>query len=98
MGARAAYVSTPDGDFIQRPRTRYGSDTAIAAVGAGQYDCHVQQVVKARNDADDSRVRHWALDDSGLDFPGCDWHDAAHDDRLIADRLKSFVAGLPTGW
>ncbi|MEV3913252.1 MULTISPECIES: hypothetical protein [Streptomyces] len=62
-------MSTPDGDFIQRPRTRYGSDTAIAAVGAGQYDCHVQQVVKARNDAGDNRVRHWALDDSGLDFP-----------------------------
>ena len=22
----------------------------------------------------------------------------AHDDRLIADRLTSFLAGLPTGW
>ena len=38
------------------------------------------------------------LDDSGLDFLGCDWHYSAHDDRLIADRLTSFIAGLPTGW
>ncbi|MFE1834558.1 SGNH/GDSL hydrolase family protein [Streptomyces sviceus] len=86
------------GDFIQKLRTRYGTGTTIVAVGAGQYAGHVQQVVKARNDAGDSRVRYWSLDDSGLDFLGCDWHYSAHDDRLIADRLTSFVAGLPTGW
>lgn len=92
-GYRNAY-----GDFIQKLRTRYGSDTTIVAVGAGQYAGHVQQVVKARNDAGDSRVRYWALDDSGLDFLGCDWHYSAHDDRLIADRLTPFLTGLPTGW
>ncbi|MGW1617543.1 hypothetical protein [Streptomyces sp. NPDC002172] len=42
------------------------------AVGAGQYAGHVQQVVKARYDAGDSRVRYWFLDDTGLDFLGCD--------------------------
>lgn len=35
---------------------------------------------------------------SGLDFLGRDWHYSAHDDRLIADRLTPFIAGLPTGW
>ncbi|GAA3808589.1 hypothetical protein GCM10022403_048380 [Streptomyces coacervatus] len=93
----AAYRSAY-GDFIQKLRTRYGADTTIVAVGAGQYAAHVQQVVKARNDAGDSRVRYWFLDDTGLDFLGCDWHYSAHDDRLIADRLTSFIAGLPTGW
>ncbi|MCX5366996.1 RICIN domain-containing protein [Streptomyces sp. NBC_00124] len=92
-GYRSAY-----GDFIQKLRTRYGADTAIVAVGAGQYSTHVQQVVKARNDAGDSRVRYWLLDDSGLDFLGCDWHYSARDDRLIADRLTSFIGGLPTRW
>ena len=92
-GYRSAY-----GDFIQKLRTRYGAGTTIVAVGAGQYAGHVQQVVKTRNDAGDSRVRYWFLDDSGLDFLGCDWHYSAHDDRLIADRLTSFIAGLPTGW
>lgn len=92
-GYRSAY-----GDFIQKLRTRYGGGTTIVAVGAGQYAGHVQQVVKARNDAGDSGVRYWFLDDSGLDFLGCDWHYSARDDRLIADRLTSFIAGLPTGW
>jgi lysophospholipase L1-like esterase len=92
-GYRSSY-----GDFIQLLRSRYGADTTIVAVGAGQYAGHVQQVVKARNDAGDSRVRYWFLDDSGLDFHGCDWHYSARDDRLIADRLGSFIAGLPTGW
>ncbi|MFI9585501.1 RICIN domain-containing protein [Streptomyces sp. NPDC052236] len=93
----AAYRSAY-GDFIQKLRTRYGADTTIVAVGAGQYAGHVQQVVKTRNDAGDRRVRHWFLDDSGLDFLGCDWHYSAHDDRVISDRLTSFIAGLPTGW
>ncbi|MFD9408628.1 RICIN domain-containing protein [Streptomyces sp. NPDC059989] len=92
-GYRSAY-----GDFLQKLRTRYGAGTTIVAVGAGPYAGHVQQVVKARNDVGDSGVRYWFLDDSGLDFTGCDWHYSAHDDRLIADRLTSFIAGLPTGW
>ncbi|MDF3144546.1 MULTISPECIES: GDSL-type esterase/lipase family protein [unclassified Streptomyces] len=94
----AAGYRTAYDDFIQKLRSRYGDDTTIVAVGAGQYAGHVQQVVKTRNDAGDSRVRYWFLDDSGLDFLGCDWHYSAQDDRLIADRLTSFIAGLPTGW
>ncbi|MFD8385992.1 RICIN domain-containing protein [Streptomyces sp. NPDC059679] len=94
----AAAYRTAYGDFLQKLRTRYGATTTIVAVGTGQFAGHVQQVVKARNDAGDSRVRYWSLDDSGLDFLGCDWHYSAHDDRLIADRLTSFIAGLPMGW
>jgi lysophospholipase L1-like esterase len=86
------------GDFIQKLRTRYGAGTTIVAVGAGQFAGHVQQVVKARNDAGDSGVRYWFLDDSGLDFLGCAWHYSAHDDRVISDRLSSFIAGLPMSW
>lgn len=94
----AAGYSSAYGDFLQKLRTRYGAGTTIVAVGAGQYAGHVQQVVKARNDAGDNGVRYWFLDDTGLDFLGCDWHYSARDDRLIADRLTSFIAGLPTGW
>ncbi len=92
-GYRSAY-----GDFLQKLRAQYGTGTTIVAVGASRYAGHVQQVVKARNDAGDSGVRYWFLDDSGLDFLGCDWHYSAHDDRLIADRLVPFITGLPTGW
>ncbi|MFE9017164.1 RICIN domain-containing protein [Streptomyces sp. NPDC007808] len=94
----AAGYRTAYDDFVQKLRTRYGAGTTIVAVGAGQYAGHVQQVVKARNDAGDSRVRYWFLDDSGLDFLGCDWHYSAHDDRVISDRLVPFIAGLATDW
>ncbi|MFF8280111.1 RICIN domain-containing protein [Streptomyces lateritius] len=94
----AASYRSAYGDFLQKLRTRYGAGTTIVAVGAGQFAGHVQQVVKARNDAGDGGVRYWFLDDAGLDFLGCDWHYSAHDDRLIADRLTSFIAGLPTRW
>ncbi|MFI8932714.1 SGNH/GDSL hydrolase family protein [Streptomyces sp. NPDC053474] len=94
----AAAYRTAYGDFLQKLRTRYGATTTLVAVGTGSYAAHVQQAVKARNDAGDSRVRHWYLDDSGLDFQGCHWHYSAHDDRLIADRLTSYLAGLPMGW
>jgi lysophospholipase L1-like esterase len=94
----AAAYRTAYGDFLQKLRARYGAGTTIVAVGAGSYAGHVQQVVKARTDAGDNRVRYWFLDDSGLDFTGCHWHYSAHDDRLVADRLASFVAGLPISW
>ncbi|MEU3750839.1 MULTISPECIES: hypothetical protein [Streptomyces] len=91
-GYRSVY-----GDFLQKLRAVRGRAT-IVAVGAGQYAGHVQQVVKARNDGGDNGVRYWFLEDSGPDFLGWDWHYSAHDDRLVAERLTSFVAGLPTGW
>ncbi|MBT2421817.1 hypothetical protein J7F01_10805 [Streptomyces sp. ISL-22] len=70
----AAGYRTPYGDFIQRLRTRYGVDTTIVAVGAGQYAGHVQQVVKARNDAGDSRVR---LPRAGSFFQITSWRGSA---------------------
>lgn len=68
------------------------------AVGAGPYAEHVRQVVKARNDAGDTGVRHWLLDHTDLDFLGCHWHYSARDDRIISDRLTSYLTGLPIRW
>jgi hypothetical protein len=93
----AAYRSAY-GDFLQKLRTRYGAATTIVAVGTGQFAGQVQQVVKTRNDTGDSGVRYWFLDSSDLDFLGCHWHYSAHDDRVISERLTSFVAGLPMNW
>jgi lysophospholipase L1-like esterase len=90
---RSAY-----GDFLQKLRTRYGAATTIVAVGTGQFAGQVQQVVRTRNDAGDSGVRYWFLDSSDLDFLGCHWHYSAHDDRVVSDRLTSFIAGLPLRW
>ncbi|BCM70508.1 hypothetical protein EASAB2608_05842 [Streptomyces sp. EAS-AB2608] len=94
----AAAYRTAYRDFLQKLRTRYGTGTTLVAVGTGQFAAHVQQVVKARNDAGDRGVRYWFLDDTGLDFQGCHWHYSAHDDRLIADRLTSFISGLRLNW
>lgn len=94
----AAAYRTAYGEFLQKLRARYGAATTFVAVGHGQFADHVQQVVRARADAGDNKVRYWYLDGSGLDFSGCHWHYSAHDDRLIADRLTSFVAGLPLRW
>lgn len=51
---------------VQKVRTLHRADATIVAVGDGQYAGHVQQMVRTRNDADDSRVRYWFLDDSSL--------------------------------
>jgi len=89
---------TAYGDFLQKLRTRYGPKTAIVAVGGGSFANYVQQVVQQRNAAGDSRVRYWLLDGGGLDFSGCHFHFSTHDDRLIADRLSTFIGGLALGW
>ncbi|MEU4761659.1 hypothetical protein AB0H12_00305 [Actinosynnema sp. NPDC023794] len=68
------------------------------AVGFDVNAEHVRQVVEARNAAGDSGVHYWFLDQSGLDFLGCDEHTSAQDDRVIADRLAPFLSSLPTGW
>ncbi|WP_234310602.1 SGNH/GDSL hydrolase family protein [Streptomyces sp. NRRL S-474] len=93
----AAYRSAYS-DFVQKLRTRYGPRTTILAVGAGPFAGHVEQVVQERTDAGDRRVRYWRLDDTGLDYTGCHWHYSSRDHRLLADRLTSFVAGLPIRW
>jgi len=96
-GLSTAYRNAYTG-FLQKLRTRYGATTTIVAVGGGSFADHVQQVVRQRNAAGDSRVRYWLLDGSGLESSGCHFHFSARDDRLIADRLSAFVAGLSLGW
>ncbi|MFE4692421.1 acetylxylan esterase, partial [Streptomyces sp. NPDC056749] len=94
----AAAYRTAYGEFLQELRTRYGAGTALVAVGFDRNTEQVRQVVEARNDAGDSGVHYWLLDQSGLDFLGCDGHTSAHDDRVIAGRLAPFLSSLPTGW
>ncbi|MCE0446530.1 hypothetical protein LT493_23415 [Streptomyces tricolor] len=67
-------TAPPTATSSRKLRTRYGTGTTLVAVGTGQFAAHVQQVVKARNDAGDRGVRYWFLDDTGLDFQGCHWH------------------------
>jgi hypothetical protein len=56
-------------------------------------------VVRAHHDAGDGKVRYWLLDTAELDFGGCHYcHYSARDGRIIAQRLASFVDGLPLGW
>ena len=55
-------------------------------------------MVQARTDAGDSRVRYWMLDDTGLDFLGCDWHYSTRDHQIVADRFRTFVDGLGLSW
>ncbi|MEW2117851.1 hypothetical protein AB0945_22220 [Streptomyces sp. NPDC005474] len=59
---------------------------------------HVRQVIEAHNDAGDGGVHYWFLDQTGLDFLGCDGHTSAQDDRMIAARLAPFLSSLRTGW
>ncbi|MEH0399598.1 GDSL-type esterase/lipase family protein [[Kitasatospora] papulosa] len=94
----AAAYRTAYGEFLRELRTRNGAGTLLVAVGFDRNAEHVRQVVEARNDAGDSGVHYWYLDQSGLDFLGCDGHTSAHDDRVIADRLAPFLRSLPTGW
>ncbi|MFD5872903.1 SGNH/GDSL hydrolase family protein [Streptomyces sp. NPDC060322] len=93
----AAAYRTAYGEFLGTLRTRYGADTALVAVGFDRNAEHVRQVVEACNDGGDSGVHYWFLDQSGLDFLGCDGHTSAHDDRVIADRLALFLRSL-AGW
>ncbi|WP_242504282.1 SGNH/GDSL hydrolase family protein [Promicromonospora panici] len=94
----AADYRTAYGDFVQKLRTRYGSSTTIVAVGAGSFADDVQQVVQERTGAGDSRVRYWFLDNTGLDFLGCDWHYSTRDHQIVADRFSTFVNGLGLDW
>jgi lysophospholipase L1-like esterase len=86
------------GAFLQKLRTRYGANTTIVAVGAGNFADYVQQVVQERAAAGDNRVRYWAIDGTGLDYLGCHWHYSARDHQLIADRLSTYIGSLSLGW
>ena len=94
----AAAYRTAYGEFVQKLRNRYGSDTTIVAVGSGTFANDVQQVVQARNGAGDSRVRYWFLDSNGLDFQGCHYHFSASDHQVVAGRFRTFVDGLGVRW
>jgi lysophospholipase L1-like esterase len=94
----AAAYRTAYGEFVQKLRARYGTDTTIVAVGAGSFADDVQQVVRDRTGAGDSRVRYWFLDSGGLDFLGCHYHYSAADHRIVADRFGTFVGGLALRW
>jgi lysophospholipase L1-like esterase len=90
---RAAYIA-----FIGKLRARYGPTTMIVVAGTKLFGDQTRQVVQAVNSKGDSRVRHWQLDESGLDLSGCDWHYSAHDDQLIATQLGTFLGTLPLTW
>ncbi|MEV0953885.1 SGNH/GDSL hydrolase family protein [Promicromonospora sp. NPDC050249] len=94
----AAAYRTAYGQFVQKLRARYGSDTTIVAVGSGSFANDVQRVVQERNGAGDSRVRYWFLDSNGLDFQGCHYHFSAADHQVVAGRFRTFVDGLGVRW
>lgn len=94
----AAAYRTAYGQFVQKLRARYGSDTTIVAVGSGSFANDVQRVVQERNGAGDSRVRYWFLDSNGLNFQGCHYHFSAGDHQVVAGRFRTFVDGLGVRW
>jgi lysophospholipase L1-like esterase len=94
----AAAYRTAYGEFVQKLRGRYGSDTTIVAVGSGSFANDVQRVVQERNGAGDSRVRYWFLDSNGLNFQGCHYHFSASDHQVVAGRFRTFVDGLGVRW
>ena len=100
-GYRTAYLG-----FIDKLRTRYGSNTFIVltypdlSYQTTAFADSIQQIVKTRNDAGDSRVSALYYDNTalGLDLLGCDWHPSQHDHRILADTLTRHLSGLPLTW
>jgi len=98
---RTAYLT-----FIDKLRTRYGSDTFIVltypdlSYQTTAFATSIQQIVKTRNDAGDSRVSSLYYDDNalGLDHLGCDWHPSQHDHQIIAGALTQYLSTLPLTW
>ncbi|MGM1063458.1 cellulose binding domain-containing protein [Saccharothrix sp. Mg75] len=93
---RAAYHG-----FLDKLRARYGAGTTIVVIatqGSTAFVDSARQVVAERNSRGDDRVRYWYQDNSGLDNLGCHWHPSARDHQLIAERLGTFIAGLPLAW
>jgi lysophospholipase L1-like esterase len=98
---RTAYLA-----FIDKLRARYGSDTFIVltypdlSYQTTAFATSIQQIVKTRNDAGDSRVSSLYYDDTalGLDHLGCDWHPSQHDHQIIARSLTQYLSTLPLTW
>ncbi|HEX7301840.1 SGNH/GDSL hydrolase family protein [Lentzea sp.] len=84
--------------FLGKLRTRYGPATTIVVgvpEATGTFADAARQVVE---DLGDARVRYWNYADPALDRLGCDWHFSARDHRLIADKLRDYLAGLSLRW
>ncbi|GFJ96205.1 cellulose binding domain-containing protein [Phytohabitans rumicis] len=86
--------------FLDKLRARYGSTAVIVVVAAYMSNTTAlsdatQQVVRERNTQGDSRVRHFAYGETGLDLLGCHWHPSLHDHQVISDSLTTFVGTLP---
>jgi lysophospholipase L1-like esterase len=98
---RTAYLA-----FIDKLRARYGSNTFIVltypdlSYQTTAFATSIQQIVKTRNDAGDSRVSALYYDDTalGLDHLGCDWHPSQHDHQIIAGTLTRYLSTLPLTW
>ncbi|MEU8311494.1 cellulose binding domain-containing protein [Micromonospora sp. NPDC048887] len=90
--------------FLDKLRTRYGPDTFIVLtypdLPGTLLAASVQQVVRTRTEAGDTRVRSLYYDDNtlGLDKLGCDWHPSRRDDQLLAGALTRFLGTLPLTW
>lgn len=87
--------------FLDKLSARYGPRTTIIASvpeASGAFPDAVRQVVEERRALGDSSLHHWNYADPALDRLGCDWHFSARDHRLIADKLRDYLAGLPLRW
>ncbi|WFE34068.1 cellulose binding domain-containing protein [Micromonospora sp. WMMD975] len=96
---RTAYLG-----FLDKLRARYGPDTYIVLtypdLSNTPLASSIQQIVRARADRGDARVRSLYYDDNalGLDKLGCDWHPSRRDDQLLAGALTRFIGTLPLTW
>jgi lysophospholipase L1-like esterase len=98
---RTAYLA-----FIDKLRTRYGADTFIVltypdlSYQTTAFADSIQQIVKTRNDAGDTKVSSLYYDNNalGMDLLGCDWHPSQHDHQILADTLTQHLATLPLTW
>lgn len=97
----AAYRTAYHG-FLDKLRTRYGSDTVIVVTAAHMsntaFGNATRQVVQERNAQGDSRVRHFSYGETGLDLLGCHWHPSAADHQYISNQLYTLIGTLPLSW
>lgn len=98
---RAAYQG-----FLDKLRDRYGASTFLVLTYPDlSYQTtaladSVQQIVRSRNEAGDTRVSALYYDNNalGLDLLGCDWHPSQRDHRILADAVSGHLATLPLAW
>jgi hypothetical protein len=106
VDALAADYRTAYQAFLDRLRTRYGTGTYIVltypdlSYMTTAFADSVKQIVKARNDAGDTRVSSLYYDNNalGMELLGCDWHPSQHDHQILAAALTRHLATLPLAW